>query len=137
MTRLSVAELCSNATLEIETLEIHDSISRHKEQNVRFIDLRDIRELWREGTIKNAIHVPRGILEFWIDSSSPYSRSVFSSEYEFIFFCASGMRSALAAKVAQDMGLNSVSHIEGGFSAWKLHKGPTEKVMQKRVSLKK
>ena len=83
------------------------------------VDLRDPRELDREGRIAGAFHCPRGMLEFWIDPDSPYHKDIFSSGKQVVFFCAGGLRSALAAKTAQDLGLERVSHIEGGFSAWK------------------
>jgi rhodanese-related sulfurtransferase len=87
--------------------------------DVAFIDIRDPRELERAGRIAGAHHCPRGMLEFWIDPESPYHKALFSSGKHFVFFCAGGWRSALAAKTAQDMGLDRVSHVEGGFTAWK------------------
>ncbi|MEM7071129.1 MAG: rhodanese-like domain-containing protein, partial [Pseudomonadota bacterium] len=109
------------------------AIAQHEQNDkVRFIDLRDVRELWKEGTIPGSTHIPRGMLEFWIDPLGPYSKKIFVPEHKFIFFCASGIRSALAAKTAQDMGLEMVAHIEGGFTAWKKHEGPFEKVKQPR-----
>lgn len=87
--------------------------------DVAFIDIRDPRELERAGRIAGAHHCPRGMLEFWIDPESPYHKALFSSGKHFVFFCAGGWRSALAAKTAQDMGLDRVSHVTGGFTAWK------------------
>ncbi|MEP4421160.1 MAG: rhodanese-like domain-containing protein [Nitratireductor sp.] len=87
--------------------------------DVAFIDIRDPRELERAGRIAGVHHCPRGMLEFWIDPESPYHKALFSSGKHFVFFCAGGWRSALAAKTAQDMGLDRVSHVTGGFSAWK------------------
>ena len=95
---------------------------------VPFIDLRDPRELEREGRIPGAVHCPRGMLEFWIDPESPYHRPVFAEKKKLLFFCAGGWRSALAAKTAQDMGLADVAHIEGGFTAWREAGGPVESV---------
>ena len=80
----------------------------------------------REGKIPGAVHCPRGMLEFWIDPESPYHRPVFAEKKKLLFFCAGGWRSALAAKTAQDMGLQDVAHLEGGFSAWRQAGGPTE-----------
>jgi rhodanese-related sulfurtransferase len=93
-------------------------------QNTVFIDLRDPRELEREGKLAGAFHCPRGMLEFWIDPESPYAKTVFQEDKQFVFFCAGGWRSALAAKTAQDMGLKPVAHIEGGFGAWKAAGAP-------------
>jgi rhodanese-related sulfurtransferase len=93
---------------------------------VTFIDLRDPRELEREGRIPGAVHCPRGMLEFWIDPESPYHRPVFAEGKRLLFFCAGGWRSALAAKTAQDMGLEKVAHLEGGFGAWREAGGPIE-----------
>jgi rhodanese-related sulfurtransferase len=81
--------------------------------------LRDPREIWRDGGIPGAINVTRGMLEFWIDPGSHYHKDFFASGNRFVFFCAGGIRSALAAKTAQDMGLTPVCHIEGGYHAWK------------------
>lgn len=97
-----------------------------KKDEVTFIDLRDPRELEREGRIPGAVHCPRGMLEFWIDPESPYHRPVFAEGKRLVFFCAGGWRSALAAKTAQDMGLDKVAHLEGGFSAWREAGGPIE-----------
>ena len=84
-----------------------------------FVDIRDVRELEREGMIPGAFHAPRGMLEFWVDPASPYFKDVFGSGKEFVFYCAAAWRSALAAATVQDMGLAPVAHFEGGFSAWK------------------
>ena len=93
---------------------------------VLFVDLRDPREMEREGRMPGAFACTRGMLEFWIDPESPYAKPVFAEAKRFVFFCAGGWRSALAAKTAQDMGLENVSHIEGGFGAWKKAGGPVE-----------
>ena len=82
-------------------------------------DIRDIRELWREGAVPGAVHAPRGMLEFWVDPESAYHREVFANGKRFIFFCAGGLRSALAAQSVQRMGMTPVAHIAGGFAAWK------------------
>jgi rhodanese-related sulfurtransferase len=96
-------------------------------------DLRDPRELWRDGGIPGAVPVTRGMLEFWIDPGSPYHKDVFASGNRFVFFCAHGWRSALATKTAQDMGLTPVCHIEGGFGAWKKAGAPTEAIEPRHV----
>lgn len=91
-----------------------------------FVDVRDVRELEREGMIPGAFHAPRGMLEFWVDPESPYHKPVFAEPKHFVLYCASGWRSALAAKTLQEMGLDNVSHLAGGFSAWKEAGGPVE-----------
>ena len=93
---------------------------------VQLIDLRDIRELWKEGTIPQSIHVPRGMLEFWVAPDSDYHKDIFASGKKFIFFCALGHRSALATLAIQNMGLSPVAHIKGGYTAWKKSGAPTE-----------
>jgi rhodanese-related sulfurtransferase len=100
--------------------------------DVVLVDDRDIRELSRDGKVPGAIHAPRGMLEFWIDPSSPYFKPVFGADKTFVFFCAGGLRSALAAKTAQDMGLKPVAHILGGFKAWKEAGGPVEAPQPKK-----
>ena len=93
--------------------------------DVVFVDLRDPRELEREGTIPSALHAPRGMLEFWVDPASPYHKPVFSAPGKrYVVFCAGGWRSALAAKTMQDMGLTAVGHVDGGFTAWKAAGAP-------------
>ncbi|MFY0633992.1 MAG: rhodanese-like domain-containing protein [Vannielia sp.] len=92
--------------------------------DVTFVDLRDPRELDREGMIPGAFHCPRGMLEFWIDPESPYAKPQFQTGNRFVFYCASGWRSALSAQTAQEMGLQNVSHVSDGFSGWKAAGGP-------------
>jgi rhodanese-related sulfurtransferase len=118
--------LLEEANAAIETLSVEQAIAAHGAEDVVFVDLRDPRELEREGRLPGAFHCPRGMLEFWIDPESPYAKPVFQVDKRFVFFCAGGWRSALAAKTAQDMGLKPVAHIEGGFGAWKKAGGPVE-----------
>jgi len=118
--------LLEEANAEIETVGTADAIALHGKGEVQLVDLRDPRELEREGRIPGAFHCPRGMLEFWIDPESPYHRKVFAEPKRLLFFCASGWRSALATKTAQDMGLDNVAHIEGGFTAWRKAGGPVE-----------
>ena len=91
------------------------------------MDIRDIRELHREGLIPGSYHAPRGMLEFWIDPESPYHKDIFTSGKRLVFYCASGWRSALATKTVQDMGLKNVCHIDGGLAAWRHEGGQVEK----------
>jgi len=116
--------LLAEANAAIRTLSVEDAMAMVDRDDVTFIDLRDPRELEREGKMPGAFHCPRGMLEFWIDPESPYAKPVFQQDKTFIFFCAGGWRSALAAKTAQDMGLKPVAHIEGGFGAWRKAGGP-------------
>ena len=118
--------LVAEAEAAIETLSVEQAKSLRGNENVVFVDLRDPRELEREGRMPGAFHCPRGMLEFWIDPESPYHRPVFAEDKRFVFFCASGWRSALAADTAQAMGLKPVAHLEGGFSAWKAAGGAVE-----------
>jgi rhodanese-related sulfurtransferase len=121
-------QLLEEANAEIQTLDVADAIALHGRGDVLFVDLRDPRELEKDGRIPGAFHCPRGMLEFWIDPESPYHRKAFAEPKRFLFFCAGGWRSALAAKTAQDMGLEKVAHIEGGFTAWRKAGGPVEPV---------
>ena len=120
--------LVDEAKKQISNISANDALNLHKDKNYLFIDLRDIRELKNTGKIKDAKHVPRGMLEFWIDPESPYHKDFFSKNYNFIFYCASGWRSALSSLTAQQMGLKNVSHIEGGFNQWINVNGPIEKL---------
>lgn len=124
-------QLVAEAEKEIETLDIEAALALHSSEDVVFVDLRDVRELWREGTIPGAFHCPRGLLEFWIDPDSIYYRDIFASGKKFLFFCNLGWRSALAAQICQQMGLTPVAHIGGGFDAWKAAGGPVA-VKEKR-----
>jgi rhodanese-related sulfurtransferase len=111
--------LCEAAEREIETIAIEDALKLHGRDDTVLVDIRDIRELQREGRVPGAFHCPRGMLEFWIDPQSPYHKPIFAADKKFVFFCAGGLRSALAAQTAQRMGLKPVAHIQGGFGAWK------------------
>lgn len=115
----SSKQLVKEANEKIHTLSIDEAKDRLGSSDVVFTDIRDIRELEREGTIPKAIHAPRGMLEFWVDPESPYFKPVFGEEKLFILFCQSGWRSALSTAALQDMGFTNVCHIEGGFNAWK------------------
>lgn len=108
-------------------------MARHGAQGVTFVDLRDPRELEREGMIPGAFHCPRGMLEFWIDPESPYAKPQFQTGDHFIFYCASGWRSALSARAAQEMELTNVSHITDGFSGWKAAGGAVGEKPAKRA----
>tara|TARA_B100000809_G_C14895328_1_gene444224 strand:+ start:54 stop:449 length:396 start_codon:yes stop_codon:yes gene_type:complete len=114
-----VKQLCAEAEAEIETVTAEQAVKFANDETVQLVDIRDIRELWREGAVPGAMHAPRGMLEFWVDPESSYFREDFGSGKKFIFFCAGGLRSALATQAVQNMGLAPVAHIAGGFAAWK------------------
>ena len=118
--------LVEAACREIEEIPATAAHALIGQPDVVLVDLRDPRELEREGRIPSAFHCPRGMLEFWIDPESPYHKPVFVEDKKFVFFCGGGWRSALAAKTAQDMGLQPVAHIVGGFKSWKDSGGPVE-----------
>ena len=116
----SAQTLVAEANSEIETINTTQAFNLIKENKCNLIDIRDIRELEKEGRIENSVHIPRGMLEFWIDPESQYFKEgKLDLEKEMVLFCAAGSRSALAAKSLQDMGFQKVSHVEGGFSAMK------------------
>ncbi|MCB1493814.1 MAG: rhodanese-like domain-containing protein [Rhodobiaceae bacterium] len=118
--------LLAEAEAQIETLSVADAIPLVGREDIILVDLRDVRELHRNGRIPGAYHCPRGMLEFWIDPESPYHKPIFTEDKKFVFFCGGGWRSALAARDAQAMGLKPVAHIAGGFSDWKDAGGPIE-----------
>lgn len=118
-------DLVDEAMSEIKTYSVQQAQAKLADPDVQLVDIRDVRELEREGIIPGAFHAPRGMIEFWIDPASPYYKPIFGTPKEFIFFCAGGLRSALTTKTVQDMGLESVAHIEGGFGAWKAAGAPT------------
>jgi rhodanese-related sulfurtransferase len=122
-----IKDLVREAEAAVETMTVDQVKTALADPNVQLIDIRDIRELWREGAIPGAYHAPRGMLEFWVDPASPYHKDLFASGKKFIFFCAGGLRSALAAKAMHDMGLAPVAHMKGGFEAWAKSGGPVEK----------
>ncbi len=121
----SVKSMVDDAMSVITTYSVEEAMELHGRDDVQFVDLRDVRELEREGVIPGAFHAPRGMLEFWVDPESPYHKPVFGQDKRFVLFCAAGWRSALATRTLQDMGLPKVAHIDGGFTAWKDKGAPT------------
>jgi rhodanese-related sulfurtransferase len=119
-------QLVAAAIAEIQTLSVSQTQDLVASENALLVDLRDIRELKHEGRIAGAVHVPRGMLEFWIDAESPYHKPELATDKKLVFFCAAGWRSALATKTVQDMGFKNVAHIDGGFGAWRNEKAPIE-----------
>lgn len=122
----SVADLVAAAEAEITTLTPQQAAEMQASGEAVLIDIRDIRELQRDGRVPGARHCPRGMLEFWVDPQSSYHKPYFSEDKTFVFFCAGGLRSALATKTVQDMGLSPVAHIAGGFGAWRAAELPVE-----------
>ena len=127
-----IKALIDEANAEIETLSAAEAIAAAGKDDVIIVDIRDPREIERDGRIPGAFSCTRGMLEFWIDPESPYHKTIFAEPKKFVFFCAAGWRSALAAKLAQDMGLENVADIEGGFTAWKEAGGPIEAMAAKK-----
>ena len=124
----SVKEMVAEANKEVVTIPTQEAIELIDSNEHVIVDLRDIRELKRTGKIPGAFSCPRGMLEFWIDPASPYHKDIFNQDKTYVFYCASAWRSALSAKVAQEMGLKPVAHIEGGFTAWEKSGAPIEAV---------
>ena len=121
----TVKSMVDEAMAAITTYSIDDARDLHGRDDVQFIDLRDVRELEREGLIPGAFHAPRGMLEFWVDPESPYHKPLFSEPGKrYVLFCAAGWRSALATQTMQEMGVAEVGHIDGGFTAWKAAGAP-------------
>ena len=125
--KLTAADMVAAARARIAEVETAEAIALLNDPSILFVDLRDPRERERLGMIPGNFHCPRGMLEFWIDPESPYAKPIFQEDKKFIFHCAGGLRSALAAKTAQDMGLKPVAHMGGGFAAWRDAGGPVEK----------
>ncbi len=120
MTIKSSQTLVSEALKEIKTVSTEQAHEMFNNNQCNLIDIRDIRELEREGRIDNSLHIPRGMLEFWLDPDSPYFKEgKIDMKKEMVLFCAGGLRSALAAKTLKDMGFEKVSHIDGGFGKLK------------------
>ena len=116
----SSQDLVNEANQVIETLDPSKVKLMTNKDECTLIDVRDIRELWKEGTVKNSKHIPRGMLEFWLDpQSSYYKENKFDINKKMVLFCALGMRSALATKSLIDMGFKNVAHVQGGFDALK------------------
>ncbi len=129
--KVGVKTMVETARREIKEYSAADAVELAKRPDVLLVDIRDPRELARDGKVPGALHAPRGMLEFWIDPDSPYFKPVFGENKTFVFFCAGGLRSALTTKTLQDMGLAPVAHVEGGFAAWKAAGGPVEAVPPK------
>ena len=117
--KIGYKDMLAEAGARIETVPLERAAGLHSDPDTLFVDLRDIRELHREGAIPGSFHAPRGMLEFWVDPESPYHKPIFASGKRFVLYCASGWRSALAADTLTRMGVPRVCHLQGGFTAWK------------------
>ena len=121
----TVKNMVAEAKLKINEIGAKEAIKLFNDENVIFIDIRDIRERQKLGYIPGSFHAPRGMLEFWIDPESPYFKDIFNTNKKYIFHCAAGWRSALAVSTIKDMGFEA-SHISDGFAGWVDEKGPVE-----------
>ncbi len=121
-----VADMIASARLLIDSISVTEAAELQRLDAAILIDLRDVRELHRAGTVPDAFHAPRGMLEFWADPDSPYHKSVFHTDGKLILFCASGLRSALAVRTLQEMGMDNVLDMEGGFTEWKMQGLPVD-----------
>jgi rhodanese-related sulfurtransferase len=131
--RKGFRQLVDEAKSRITTISLQEARARHGRPDVLFVDLRDVRELEREGAIPGAFHCPRGMLEFWVDPDSPYYKEAFAPGKEFVFYCNGAWRSALATDTARQMGLERVVEMDGGFSAWKAAGYPVEERPRKKA----
>ena len=122
--RKTVKSMVDEAMEVITTYSVEDARDLHGRDDVQFIDIRDVRELEREGVIPGAFHAPRGMLEFWVDPDSPYYKPVFAEGKTLILYCAADWRGVLAAATLEEMGVQNVLHLEGGFGQWKEAGGP-------------
>lgn len=121
-------QLVEEAMAVVRTLSLDEARALHAAGEALFVDLRDVRELEREGMVPGAVHAPRGLLEFWVDPTSPYFHKAFEGAHRgqtLVLYCAAGWRSALSTRMLQEeMGLENLCHIEGGFGAWKAAGAP-------------
>ncbi len=126
-------QLVDEAMAEVTTYSVEQVCARIDDPALQIVDIRDIRELGT-GTIRGAVHAPRGMLEFWVDPASPYHKPLFADDArQFVLFCGLGWRSALAAKSLQDMGMTNVAHIDGGWTAWAKAGAPTETLEEQKL----
>ena len=128
---IPVSKLVGLAKSEITLMKVNDAIKKINNDGYMFVDIRDIRELWRDGKIFDAYHAPRGMLEFWVDPKSRYFKDIFGIGKQLILYFASGWRSALATKTLKEMGMKNVSSLEEGFTEWKNLCYLTQKIEKK------
>ena len=126
--------LVDEAMAQVKTYSVDDVRARLGDPRLQVVDIRDIRELQAEGTVPGSYHAPRGMLEFWVDPESPYFKKVFAEGgKEFVLFCGAGWRSALAARTLQEMGMDNVAHIDGGFTEWRKQGAPVETLEERKA----
>ena len=129
--------LVDEANAQISTYTVEQVRARlGQDPRLQVVDIRDPRELEREGTVPGCVHAPRGMLEFWVDPESPYYKPVFGEDKEFVLFCGAGWRSALATRALQEMGMTNVAHIDGGFTAWAKSGAPVESLEAHKAAVK-
>ena len=129
---MGIKELAEQAQSEISSMGVDEALPRYGDGDLVFVDVRDIREVEKSGTIKGAQHAPRGMIEFWFDPESPYHRDIYgNAETTYVLFCNAEWRSALCAKSLQDMGIGNVAQLFGGLPAWRDAGGPTEEKQRK------
>lgn len=116
---IGIKDLLAEAKAEITEVDVAAARALIDNDNALLVDIRDVRELWRDGKVPDSRHVPRGMVEFWIAPDSPYHKEIFAEDRPFVFMCAGGLRSALATQIAQRMGLKPVYNLIGGFGAWR------------------
>ena len=121
-----VADMIAAAKLLIDGVSVHEAAELQRLGAAILIDLRDVRELQKHGTVADSFHAPRGMLEFWADPDSPYHKPIFQTDRKLILFCASGLRSALSVRTLQEMGLKNVLDMEGGFTEWRMQDLPLD-----------
>ncbi|MFK7855292.1 MAG: rhodanese-like domain-containing protein [Granulosicoccus sp.] len=126
----SAADLVKESAARITEIEGAEAIRMADDKNVVFVDIRDIRERQRGGFVPGSFHAPRGMIEFWVDPDSPYHKDIFAQDKTYVFYCASGWRSAITVATLQDMGFEA-THIKGGFTDWVKQNGPVEKMEPK------
>ncbi|MEM5537590.1 rhodanese-like domain-containing protein [Neptuniibacter pectenicola] len=126
-----IKALVDEANQVVREITVAEAITLYGKEGVQFIDLRDIRELQRDGVIPGAYHCPRGMLEFWVDPDSPYAKKMFQQDLTFVLFCGGGLRSALAGRAVVEMGLPDVLHIRGGFAGWRKGEGVIAEYIEK------
>jgi len=124
----SVKEMVKAAKAEIKHVSVAEATERMNDDDFQLVDIRDVRELDRDGRVPGAFHAPRGMLEFWVSPDSPYFKEFFADETKtYVFFCAAAARSSLAVKTLQDMGMENIAEMDGGFAGWREAGGPIEK----------
>ena len=122
----SVKQMVEVAKSEIDNISPEEASRRATEEGALIVDIRDVREMQRDGAIPGAMHAPRGMLEFWVSPDSPHTNEIFGEDRDFVLCCAGGLRSALSAKTLKDMGMEKISHIETGFGGWQADDMPIE-----------